>query len=312
MPQPPNLQYLLLTQRGVVSRAQALASGQTKAGLEHRLRPGGTWQRLLPGVYLTGTGTPTREQLTMAAQLFAGPGGFITGFAALEFYGISGPRRRAVDVLVPASCRSRTCGFAALHSTRRMPQAWSHDLAARYVLVPRAVADALAGLPPMADARTIVASAVQQRLCTIAQLAGELGQRHRARDALLRTVLAEVADGVRSAPEGDLRALITSAGLPAPLYNPRLFLNGTFLASPDAWWPGSAVAVEVDSRQWHLLPEDWERTMSRHRRMIAAGIFVIHVSPAQLRGHLAEVTSDIASALARGRPAPGVTWRAAA
>ena len=192
---------------------------------------------------------------------------------------------RAVDVLVPASCRSRTCGFAELHRTRRLPRSWSHDLAARYVLVPRAVADALAGLPPLADARTIVASAVQQRLCTVAQLAGELGQRHRGRDALLRSRPGR-GRGRRQVRPGGRPAGPDHLGWPAlPLYNPRLFLNGTFLASPDAWCAESAVAVEVDSRQWHLLPEDWERTMSRHRRMIAAGIFVIHLSPAQLRGH---------------------------
>ena len=38
----------------------------------HRIRPGGPWQRLLPGVYLTVTGTPTRRQLEVAALRCAG------------------------------------------------------------------------------------------------------------------------------------------------------------------------------------------------------------------------------------------------
>jgi hypothetical protein len=39
-------------------------------------------------------------------------------------------------------------------------------------------------------------------------------------------VLEEVADGVRSAAEGDLRKLIKRSGLPEPLYNPDLQNSG--------------------------------------------------------------------------------------
>jgi hypothetical protein len=97
-------------------------------------------------------------------------------------------------------------------------------------------------------------------------------------DALFRRVLAEVAAGIRSAPEAELRELIASSSLPPPLYNPDLYLNGKFLARPDAWWPQAAVAVEVDSKEWHLLPSDWQRTLRRHRRMTAAGIYVVHLT----------------------------------
>jgi very-short-patch-repair endonuclease len=70
------------------------------------------------------------------------------------------------------------------------------------------------------------------------------------------------------------------------------------------------VAVEVDSKEFHLLPEDWERTMRRHRRMTAAGMSVLHISPRQLRAEPRQVLTDIAAALLAGRPAPRVTMRA--
>jgi very-short-patch-repair endonuclease len=57
----------------VIGRDQALACGLTRAALEHRIRAGGPWQRLLPGVYLAVTGTASREQREMAALLHAGP-----------------------------------------------------------------------------------------------------------------------------------------------------------------------------------------------------------------------------------------------
>ena len=93
------------------------------------------------------------------------------------------------------------------------------------------------------------------------------------------------------------------------MFNPRLFVGDAFLAQPDAWWREHGVAVEVDSREWHLLPEHWEQTMVRHRRMSAAGIIVLHVSPRQLREQPAQVLADIAAALQAGRPLPAIITR---
>jgi hypothetical protein len=159
------------------------------------------------------------------------------------------------------------------------------------------------------EARAIVARAVQRGQCTIAQLATELQDGPTHGSANLRAVLAEVIAGIRSIPEGDLRQLIIRAGLPQPLYNPRLYVGEVFLAQPDAWWPEYGVAVEVDSREWHLSPADWEQTMARHRRMSAAGVIVIHVSPRQLRDHAAQLEADLAAALRAGRPLPAITTR---
>lgn len=117
---------------------------------------------------------------------------------------------------------------------------------------------------------------------------------------MLRVTLKEVGEGVRSAAEADLRGLIKRYRLPDPLYNPRLYLGAEFLASPDAWWHDSCVAVEVDSREWHFSPDDWQRTMARHSRMSAHGIIVLHYPPSRLRGQAADVAAEIRSALTAG------------
>ena len=57
-------------QRLVISRDQATACGMTPRALRHRIRAGGPWQRLLPGVYLAATGTPTLIQNEIAALLY--------------------------------------------------------------------------------------------------------------------------------------------------------------------------------------------------------------------------------------------------
>lgn len=99
------------------------------------------------------------------------------------------------------------------------------------------------------EVRALIAGAVQKRACPLDALVGELREGHSRGSARLRRVLEEVADGVRSVTEGELRDLIQSARLPAPMFNTRLFTaDGRFIASPDAWWPEAGVAVEVDSR----------------------------------------------------------------
>ena len=85
---------------------------------------------------------------------------------------------------------------------------------------------------------------------------------------------------------------------PTPLYNPTLYVDGKFLARPDAWWPEAAVAAEVDSRAWHLMPADYERTLARHDRMITLGIRVLHFPPRKLRAAPREVVQQIRSTLA--------------
>jgi hypothetical protein len=72
---PDGLADLLEKQSSVVSRAQLLALGMKDNAMQYRLRRGGPWQTLLPGVYLAASGMPSFSQKEMAALLYAGPGG---------------------------------------------------------------------------------------------------------------------------------------------------------------------------------------------------------------------------------------------
>jgi len=149
-----------------------------------------------------------------------------------------------------------------------------------------------------------VAGAVQRGKCPIGALSYELDTGPRRGSALLRRALAEVADGVRSAAEADLHALIRRARLPTPMFNPRLFAGRVFIASPDCWWPDAEVAAEVDSREWHLSPRDWEETLARHARMSAHGIIALHFTPRQISAERNEVITAIRSAITAGRSRP--------
>jgi hypothetical protein len=303
------LARLTARQHGLVRREQALGCSMSKAALRHRLRPDGPWQAVLPGVYLTNRGELTSRQRAAAAYLYAGPGLAVTAQAALAWHRLAADSGDVVDVLVRPECRRQSAAFVRLHRTTREPNVAFEDGAICYAPPARAVADAVRQLSDAAEIRAIVATGVQRRKVLIWQLEEDLAQGPVRGSAGLRRALAEVAVGVRSAAEGDLLDLIRRARLPMPLLNPRLYVNGKFLASPDAWWPDAGLAVEVDSREWHLSPAAWEQTMARHARMSSLGIIVLHYPPSRIRSAGHQVAAEIRAALAAGRsrPLPAVT-----
>jgi hypothetical protein len=305
---------LAAKQHGLIARGQALECGMTVRVVDYRIRDGGPWQTLLPGVYLTHGGRPTDEQREMAALLYAGPRSVLTGAAALRRHGLPAGRLGGnasdqpgpVDVLVPLVNRRMDVGFVRLHRTKRLPAGVCVAGEARVAFAPRAVADAVRPMTDLADVRAVVAGAVQRGRCSIQHLAEELAAGPTWGSALFRQSLAEVAEGARSAVEADLRDLIRWARLPVPLYNPSLMVDGEFLAKPDCWWPESGVAGEADSRAWHFSPDDWEQTLARHARMSAHGIIVLHLTTQRIRFKRRDVAEEIRRALAAGHKLPQI------
>lgn len=300
---------LLDTQHGILTRRQARDCLVTEGMLRQLLRSAGPWQVLLPGVYQTWTGPQGLAHRQVAALLYAGPDSMITGSSALSTYGIKIPYTEQVDVLVPTRRQRAGHAFARLHRTARMPSEVCTSGIIRYAPPARAVADAVREMARIADVRAVVAGAVQNRKCSLEMLVAEAGAGPVRGSALLRQVIAEVTGGVRSVVEAEFRDLIIGARLPLPMFNPRLFAGDRFIAQPDCWWPDAGVAAEVDSREWHLSPGDWERTLARHALMSAHGIVVLHVTPRQIRAQRAQVAANLRAALeaARGRPALPVT-----
>jgi hypothetical protein len=237
------LDRMLIQQIDVIARPQALAVGATDNSLRHWVRPGGPWRSLLPGVYMAATGRPTTLQQEMAALLYAGPGSVITGPAALRCHHIGTQLTDLVDVLVPAGRQRRDAAFARLHRTSRLPGRIWEVGPVRYVPPPRAVADAVRILDSLRDVRATVADAVQRGKCTVKDLLTELTEGPNTGSALFRQALAEVADGIRSAAEGDLRDLLlkSESDLPMPLFNASLYDEaGTFIACPTPGGPSTA------------------------------------------------------------------------
>jgi len=229
---------------------------------------------------------------------------------ALLHHGLRSPEvLETIDVLVPAGRQRHSTGFVRLHRTKRLPPRFEASGPVRLVPAARAVADTTRLLTDVRAVRAVVADAVQRGRCTVLELAGELRGGPIRDSATFRSVLAEVAEGIRSTAEGDLRNLIRTARLPMPLFNASLYAGDAFIASPDAWWPEAGVAAEVDSYEWHLSPADADRTRKRHDVMCAVGILPLHFSPRQIRREPAEVVRIIRDALDSGLQRPPLPIR---
>jgi hypothetical protein len=291
-------------QADLITRAQALSAGLTDDALRHRLRVGGPWRAVLPGVYHAQTGSLSAAQREIATVLYAGPDCVITGQAALEYQGVSASGCEFVDVLIPHSRRLMSVGFVRTHRTILMPERPVVRSGIRWAPAARAVADAARSGLGEREVRALVADSVQRRACTIGQLGTELRSGPHRGSRALRAALEEVADGVASAAEGDLRRLIKSGRLPEPMYNPSLYLGSEFLGRPDVWWRDAGVAGEVDSREWHLSPEQWNRSMVRHDKLSAQGIIVLHFTPRRIRSEGPKVIEDLRSAIEAGQRRP--------
>jgi hypothetical protein len=304
------LKGILQKQQQVVGRGQAMACGMTPGTLRYKIRVGGPWQRLLPGTYLATTGAPTLTQREIAALIYAGNDSVITGAAALRHHRIRAPQTAVITVLVPNHRQVDSTDSVRIWRTTRMPRTPLNAGAVRVALPARAVADTARALSSLRDVRAVVADAVQSRRCPIFLLADELQEGPRRGSALLRQVIGEVQDGIRSVTEADFRDLLQRARLPMPIFNARILAGDTFIAEADAWWQRAGVAAEVDSREWHLSPADWERTLRRHAAMTAHGILVLHFTPTMIRDESANVVKQVREALKTGSARPPLELRA--
>jgi len=270
---------------------------------------------VLPGVHaVESPGRLEPLQRLVAAQLYAGPAAVLTGAALLRERKVRAAEAAAVGaddvvhVLVPHGNRRASTGFVVVERTVKIPSAHDDGLVRRASLA-RAVMDACRRMTDESAVRALVFEVVQRGLVSPHALSDERirGQIRGSRFA--RLALEQVFSGARSIPEGELLILLRSHGLDRMLLNPRLrTLDGSLIASPDAYDPETGVCVEVDSREHHFAVGTWEATMARHARMTAMGLAVIHVPPSRITRDGDGVANEVWSAIrARiGGPRPRI------
>ena len=278
----------------------------------YRIRPGGRWQRLLPGVVLMHTGTPTARERHLGCLAYAGARAVVTGTTALRSYGLRSVARLQCDqihLLVPHDCRRQSHPGLIVERTRRLPEGSDLHLVRGIPVTPlaRALVDACRRLPSVEDIREVVCDAVQNHRLDLAALRRELDACARQRTAGARMVVREIEAGVRFAAEARARELIRSRHLPEPIYNPEIHTSdGRFIARPDGYYPQWACGYDIDSRRWHLSARAYEATVRRRGFIGRFGIVMLAVTPERIFEDPDGFIEDLRGVLdtARSRPAP--------
>jgi hypothetical protein len=297
---------------GVAAVRQLVAFGVSERTAYHRCLEGGPWRHLLPGIVLLADAEPSVAQLLRAALLLGGPDAMLTDLHACRLHGLRrGPVRRAgpdeVGILIPKTRQVRSVGFVHAQRTTRLPEA---VVRGGFPVAPvdRACLDAARRTDSAAEITELLAEPVQRGLCTVAMLAAELVAGSRRGTAMPARVLADVAEGVRSAAERDAKRLWSRARLPEARWNvPVHRADGSLVGIADCWVDDVAMAWEIESSEWHLSPGAHDRTVVRAAEFVAAGAVYTATKPKRLRTEQQDVVRTLretyACALARPRPA---------
>ncbi|MFF4485071.1 hypothetical protein ACFY0F_01025 [Streptomyces sp. NPDC001544] len=324
---PRPLRHLSEVHRRVTTTALLRSQGVTAAELNEQCRPGGPWQLLLPGVTLLHPGPPTSEERLHAALMYAAkepppaaaPGvptqpsadsphrpvyadAMITGLAALTLHGFTSTPAllslEQIDVLVPRLRRLRSAGYVHVLRTSDMP-APRQVTGLPVAPVPRALADAVAGLTDAAVVRRLLTEAVRAGHCEPAAVVRELTRaKLLTRPHVVGAVDSLLAEG-RAVAEDRLYRMVREHGLPDPVWNVDLRLvGGPHLGGVDAYWPEQAVAVELDTRAPRQ-EEDamWSEYGRKREHLERLGITVVHITPKKLRESLGQQATVVRTAL---------------
>ncbi|MEU9864983.1 hypothetical protein AB0D99_29330 [Streptomyces sp. NPDC047971] len=295
----------------VLSASQLRARGMAGAEIAARCKPGGGWQQLLPGVYLSHPGQPTAEERLQAALLYArrsgavpsqSPDAMITGPAALALHGFSSAPPLTsldrVDVLVPRTRRLRSTGWVRLERAQEMPEPLV--LAGVPVApVARALADTVSGLTDAVTVRGLLTEAVRGGHCEPSAVVRELNRaRLLSRPHVVDAVDSLLAEG-RSIAEARLYEMVREFALPDPLWNVDLRLpGGPHLGGLDAYWPDQAVAVELDTRAPRQDDDAmWSEYTRKREHLERLGITVVHITPRKLREAMDQQATVVRTAL---------------
>jgi very-short-patch-repair endonuclease len=245
---------------GVVTRAELLGAGITKAEINGRLRTG-SLIAVLRGVYRVGHMAPSLEARYMAAVKAAGEGGVLSGLAAAHLFGLIKGRAPKPEVSAPTARRIKGVQTRRRRLERRDKTVW-HGIPT--TTVPRAVMDLSSLLPLDELAQAFHEASVRYRTTPAQVEAGIRGRPPGAHN--LRRVLRGDAHVTLSELERAFLRLLRAAGLPLPLTNRPA--SGRYV---DGRWPQQRLTVELDSYRYHNTRHAWERDRRREREAYARG-----------------------------------------
>lgn len=265
-------------QHGVISRAQALEAGMTKAQIDYRVATG-SWVLEARGLYRHAVVPSTPLSRVLGACLVHG--GLASHRSAAALHGIDGFRLGRAELTVPRGKRP-SMDAVTLHPSSRMSQAERTERWGVPCTSPaRTVLDLAAVVCRQRLDRTIDA-VLRDRLLRPSDLYGVLAlhaRRGRNGCAAFRSALdSRIGDDPVPLSEWSrmVEDLLVDAGLARPRLEFRVCAaDGKLLAQVDLAYPARRVAIELDSVRFHLNRVSFVADAQRRNRLALAGWTVL-------------------------------------
>jgi len=301
------LDDIVAAQRGVVTRAQALACGISDGAIRSRL-DSGRWRPLFRSTYVTYTGPVPRPAGLWAAVLYAGTGAVLSHQTAAELVGLVDTGvDDDIHVTVPTARRVLPAPGLTIHRSRRVEQARHPLRLPPQTRVEETVVDLTQSSSRLSDAIGWVTRACGRRLTRPERIAAAIDARKKLRwRAELLGAVADVSVGAQSPLEVRyLRTVERAHGLPRGSRQHAVIRSGGRRFYDDVRYAEYGVVVELDGRAYHPDEARW-RDMSRDNASVLDGRRVLRFGWADVAADPCTVATQVATVLV------ACGWRGAA
>jgi very-short-patch-repair endonuclease len=288
-PHSPDARVAALAERqhGVVTTAQLVEAGLSRAGIRRRVQG----RRLFPlyrGVYAVGHRALTPRSRLIAAVYACGPNALASHRAAGSLHGLVSAGR--IEVTTSRGCRPRP--GIEVHTSRVVHDDDRHELDAIPVT---GLARTLVDLADVLTEERLAKAVHRAEVLRVFDLKGLERAQARAggrpgRHRLNRVLAAYQPEPhlLRSKAERRLKALCRRAGLPMPLFNAVVAGHEV-----DAYWPEANFVLEVDGAETHDTTYAFHSDRRRDRALAAEGIQVVRVTWPDLDAGLVRQVKEI-------------------
>jgi hypothetical protein len=252
------------------------------------------WRRLFRDVYVHRN-LAVDHALRAGAACLLLPEALVTGRSAAVLWGVdlAGPWDD-VEVTVPEGAHPRRIsGLRVRRAVVPPDQRWRR--AGIPVTTPEATAVRLAGSLFGDEAVIAVDRMVASGIVDLEPVRALAAVQRGPGSARARSMCA-LADGLAGSPqETRLRLLIGRSGLPRPVAQYHVMVNGRPVARVDFAWPDKKIALEYDGL-WHADEKQFAKDRRRLNRLREAGWTVVFVTAAHLHRPV-ELIAELAGAL---------------
>ena len=291
---------LALSQRGVLSRAQALASGMSEDAIYRRLRSG-RWEKVFPSVYRVSGAERSWLQNLTAALLWAGPRSVTRGRSAGALWELDGCPEGAIELFHIGRRGKAPSGITVRCTDRLEPSDVTSHKGLTVTTPTRTLLD-LATVLDRDHLEIALEDALRRRLTSVPRLRWMLDtQARRLPGAKPLRRLIDLRDDKQRATDSWLEAklfpLLRKARLPAPEPGVDITEGGRFVARPDFVYPDARLIIEAHSYRFHSGRQAWDKDVQRDKKLRRLGWRLLYLTYEDIIKRPEQVVADIRAAL---------------